>query len=416
MQSVALFFNTAIQGGGIIEDAGNALMAPVRVLFSGKTYSIEGTAFREIPGEESAIVRIIKVAVSVLLLLPLVVAGCMLKGLAYLKASVRDRGDALARYLLPVPRYEPPFFLEENFYRERVEALSCHDRKVDDELTSAASADILLEKLPVIVKYLVETVEPLKFIMARATGFAEMSKNRYSNIHPYDYNIPQAGGYINASKIVFGDLDFIATQAPLISTSNMRTETISDFIDMVLTSHSSTIVTLLNETERGKAEPYWEESLSLTGGRTIVCEAQESLVQTPRGERLVQRTLVVKDKEDKEIKRITQFHYEHWPVHGPPSEELFDELLKKIEKHGEKGPLITHCSAGVGRTGTFIAALGLRKQLREELAKNREAKPTLNMARVMLELRLQRDQMIQSVSQIAAVETAIRRHYLELTA
>src|SRR5690606_24236859 len=98
-----------------------------------------------------------------------------------------------------------------------------------------------------------------------------------------------------------------ATQAPLISTSNMRTETISDFIDMVLTSHSSTIVTLLNETERGKAEPYWEESLPLTGGRTIVCEAQESLVQTPRGERLVQRTLVVKDKEDKEIKRITQF-------------------------------------------------------------------------------------------------------------
>nr|WP_239414373.1 tyrosine-protein phosphatase [Estrella lausannensis] len=221
---------------------------------------------------------------------------------------------------------------------------------------------------------------------------------------------------MNASRVIFEDIAFIATQAPMIAFFSGRTETLSHFIDMTLASGSKTIVTLLNKAESGKADPYWEGNQPLDGDRWLVCEKQEPLVHTPRGERLVKRTLLIKDKNQIELDRVTQFHYEHWPDHGPPNEELFNDFLTKIEKHAEKGPLVTHCSAGVGRTGTFIAALGLRKKMREQLAKDSKTKPTVNMAQVILELRLQRNGMIQSASQISAIEAALKTHYQELTA
>lgn len=419
MQPVALFFNTAIEGGSFFEEAGNALMAPVRVLFSGKTYSLEGTNFRELPKEESAIVRIIKVAVSILLLIPMVIAGSVVKGIALLKASVRERSDMLSHFLNtptpPKPRYEEPFFKTDENYQNTIKALSCHDRTVDDELTSPESAEVILNKLPTIVLHQIEKASS-KFSRVRAQEIMNGFRNRYSNILPYDYNIPTSVDYINASRVIFEDMDFIATQAPFVNLYSGRTDTLSHFIDMTISAGSKTIVTLLNKAEKGKADPYWEGKQSLSGERWLVCESQDPLVETPRGERLVKRTLVIQDKEFKELQKLTQFHYEHWPDHGPPSEELFNHFLEEIEEHGESGPLVTHCSAGVGRTGTFIAALGLRKKMRDLLAKNKEAKPTVNMAQVILELRLQRNEMIQSASQITAVETALKTFYKELTA
>ncbi|CRX37986.1 hypothetical protein [Estrella lausannensis] len=164
MQSVALFFNTAIEGSNLIEEAGNALMAPVRVLFAGKTYSIEGATFKEVTAEETTILRIAKIAVSILLFIPLTIAGCLLKGVAQLKASVRERSDMLFRYLnTPTPPkqlHEEPFFKDGELYQRTIEALSCHSREVDSELTSKESAEIILGKLEVIVKHHVETAAP----------------------------------------------------------------------------------------------------------------------------------------------------------------------------------------------------------------------------------------------------------------
>lgn len=425
MNSTALFFNTAIESNCLLENAGNALLTPVRILFSGKVYSLKSTGFEENAEEASPIRRTISIALSILFIIPLCFVGMIVKGLSQLRVSVRERSENLLHYLEtpkppepPARAHELPFFTNEESYLEAHAQLSDHTREVDARNLTADDAKSILSEVTALVTALREKM-PLQLGKMRAIDFDNMGKNRYSNISPYDYNIPEHVPYINASKIVFEGIPFIAAQAPQVvhiaNTSHYRVDTLSEFIDMTLASGSKTIVTLLNTAEKGKADDYWSLPTKLSLHRMLVPEEQVALMESPRGERLVRRTLAVRDADGNVIERITQFHYEHWRDQSPPNEELFHQFLDALEKHEEKGPLVTHCSAGVGRTGTFIAALGLRKSIREKLQRNPDLKPTINIAQAMLELRLQRDMMIQTEDQYVAIHTAIRMHYLELT-
>ena len=56
---------------------------------------------------------------------------------------------------------------------------------------------------------------------------------------------------------------------------------------------------------------------------------------------------------------VTHFHYTAWPDHGVPSDATslinFIKRVSEVQPHSTEVPLLVHCSAGVGRTGTFIA-------------------------------------------------------------
>ena len=56
---------------------------------------------------------------------------------------------------------------------------------------------------------------------------------------------------------------------------------------------------------------------------------------------------------------VTHFHYTAWPDHGVPSDATslinFIKRVREAQPHSTEVPLLVHCSAGVGRTGTFIA-------------------------------------------------------------
>ncbi|KAK3090887.1 hypothetical protein FSP39_015473 [Pinctada imbricata] len=63
-------------------------------------------------------------------------------------------------------------------------------------------------------------------------------------------------------------------------------------------------------------------------------------------------------------RKIFQFHYTTWPDHGTPDPFLLVSFHRrvtcwKVQRHG---PVLVHCSAGIGRTGTFIALDALQKQ------------------------------------------------------
>lgn len=70
------------------------------------------------------------------------------------------------------------------------------------------------------------------------------------------------------------------------------------------------------------------------------------------------RVFRLTDTESTDSREVTQFHYNTWPDFGIPSSPLsFLQFLKQVRDSGalspEVGPAIVHCSAGIGRSGTF---------------------------------------------------------------
>jgi len=67
---------------------------------------------------------------------------------------------------------------------------------------------------------------------------------------------------------------------------------------------------------------------------------------------------------------VQQFHFTTWPDHGvpryPTSLLAFHKKFRGGCSDSPSGPTVIHCSAGVGRTGTFIALDYLLDQAKSE--------------------------------------------------
>ncbi|XP_056682241.1 receptor-type tyrosine-protein phosphatase H [Monodelphis domestica] len=214
-------------------------------------------------------------------------------------------------------------------------------------------------------------LEGLEQLQTAASALENKSKNRFSNVLPYDWArvplqpIPGDPGsdYINASFLpgLCDPREFIATQGPL-------PQTVGDFWRLVWEQQSRTIVMLTNCVESGrvKCEHYWPlDAQPCNHGRLRV---------TLRGETVAEhwtvRDLHLFHMDLKQTLCVRQFHYTVWPDHGVPHSPdpllAFQALLRQwLEQSPEGGPPIVHCSAGVGRTGTFIALDVLLRQLQK---------------------------------------------------
>ncbi|XP_060595140.1 receptor-type tyrosine-protein phosphatase kappa-like [Ruditapes philippinarum] len=191
-------------------------------------------------------------------------------------------------------------------------------------------------------------------------------KNRYRNLYAYDdtrvvlkTDEASQSDYINACY-VHGFTTFkqyIASQGP-------TKEILVDFWRMIWQEESSRIVMLTNLIEEGKekCEQYWpEEGTSHVFGNIIVhTEKIDNFSQ------FVKRTFQVKKEGSKQKSRtVTQYHFTAWPDKGVPkyASSLVQFTNKvKYDSVEQNGPIVVHCSAGVGRTGTFIALDFLTEQ------------------------------------------------------
>ncbi|XP_031794203.1 receptor-type tyrosine-protein phosphatase O isoform X2 [Sarcophilus harrisii] len=184
-------------------------------------------------------------------------------------------------------------------------------------------------------------------------------KNRYTNILPYDFsrvrlvsmNEEEGADYINANYIPGYNLpqEYIATQGPLPETRN-------DFWKMVLQQKSQIIVMLTqcNEKRRVKCDHYWpftEEPIAY-GDITVEMTSEEEHSDW------AYRSFRISYAD--EMLDVMHFNYTAWPDHGVPTTNAAESIMQFVQmvrQHSTKsrGPMIIHCSAGVGRTGTFIA-------------------------------------------------------------
>ncbi|XP_065510800.1 receptor-type tyrosine-protein phosphatase O [Caloenas nicobarica] len=194
-------------------------------------------------------------------------------------------------------------------------------------------------------------------------------KNRYTNILPYDFsrvrlvsmNEEEGSDYINANYIpgYNSPQEYIATQGPLPETRN-------DFWKMVLQQKSQIIVMLTqcNEKRRVKCDHYWPftEDPVAYGDITVEMLLEEEHTDW------VYRNFRISYAD--EVQDVMHFNYTAWPDHGVPTTNAAESILQFVQMVRQKsaktkGPMIIHCSAGVGRTGTFIALDRLLQHIRD---------------------------------------------------
>lgn len=173
-------------------------------------------------------------------------------------------------------------------------------------------------------------------------------RNRYPDVLPFDHNRVQLRDpefYFNASYVL-GE-KAIASQGP-------KPNEIHEFWRMIWEKDCSLIVMLTNLEEKGKEKCalYWTEDADTESFFFEVID-EEILYEGPAA-KIVKRIIEVEQND--QIKTFTQLHLVDWPDHGTVSPEILEQLVRLAhqERNGD-GPLFAHCSAGISRTGTFLA-------------------------------------------------------------
>nr|XP_005598168.2 receptor-type tyrosine-protein phosphatase eta isoform X1 [Equus caballus]XP_023490490.1 receptor-type tyrosine-protein phosphatase eta-like isoform X1 [Equus caballus]XP_023509794.1 receptor-type tyrosine-protein phosphatase eta-like isoform X1 [Equus caballus] len=245
-----------------------------------------------------------------------------------------------------------------------------------------------------------EEYEDLKIVGINLPKYAaelaeNRGKNRYNNVLPYDISrvklsiqTHSTDDYINANYMpgYHSKRDFIATQGPLPNT-------LKDFWRMVWEKNIYAIVMLTKCVEQGrtKCEEYWPSKQAQDYGDITVAMTSESVLPE-----WTIRDFTVKNIQTSESHPLRQFHFTSWPDHGvPDTTDLlinFRYLVRDYMKQSPpESPVLVHCSAGVGRTGTFIAIDRLIYQIENE--------NTVDVYGIVYDLRMHRPLMVQTEDQ-----------------
>lgn len=223
--------------------------------------------------------------------------------------------------------------------------------------------------------------------------------NRYQDILPYSHsrvvllecNNAECADYINACHIKpFFSRDltrYIAAGAPPVTAYD-------NFWKLIWEQDVRVIVMLTQEKENGrrKADPYWPKKQRVFG------EVSVELLDCSTEGFVVTRAFNITCNNV--TRSLTHFQYTGWPDHGAPSES--DALVPLFLRYRQvrdslprgSGPVVVHCSAGVGRSGTFIGADMVLDNLTEPFPLD-----SLNLFSLIRALRMSRTQMVQSWEQ-----------------
>ncbi|XP_069124056.1 tyrosine-protein phosphatase non-receptor type 13-like isoform X2 [Argopecten irradians] len=219
------------------------------------------------------------------------------------------------------------------------------------------------------------------------------SRNRFRNVLPYDLNrveLCSENGYVNASHVILNvantECHYIACQGPLPNTSE-------DFWQMVWEQTVSVITMLTQDVEsrKVKCHRYWPDSVETP---LFVCDSQYkvSLKSFQSTEHLDVRHIQIKNVTTREIRDIHHINYITWPDHGVPDSAIpILQCMQLVHAYHTTGPLVVHCSAGIGRTGAFITIDMALAQIEQSCS--------CDIFEIVKELRQQRPGMIQTKDQ-----------------
>ncbi|XP_041942518.1 receptor-type tyrosine-protein phosphatase S-like isoform X11 [Alosa sapidissima] len=249
-----------------------------------------------------------------------------------------------------------------------------------------------------------ESVDPgQQFSWEHSNLEVNKPKNRYANVIAYDHSRVLLSGidglpgsdYINANYV-----DGYRRQNAYIATQGPLPETFCDFWRMVWEQHTANIVmmTKLEEKSRVKCDQYWPSRGTETYGLI-----QVTLVDTLELATYCVRTFAMFKNGCSEKREVRQFQFTAWPDHGVPEHPTpFLAFLRRVKACNppDAGPMIVHCSAGVGRSGCFIVIDAMVERIKQEKTVDIYGHVTL--------MRSQRNYMVQTEDQYVFIHDAIQ--------
>uniref|UniRef100_T1JGZ8 Uncharacterized protein n=1 Tax=Strigamia maritima TaxID=126957 RepID=T1JGZ8_STRMM len=248
-----------------------------------------------------------------------------------------------------------------------------------------------------------ESIEPgQQFMWDNSNAEVNKAKNRYANVIAYDHSrvvlqpIEGVAGsdYVNANLC-----DGYRKQNAYVATQGPLPETFGDFWRMMWEQRSATIVmmTKLEERTRIKCDQYWPGRGTETYGLVHV-----SLVDVQELATYCIRTFHLQRLGYAEKREVRQFQFTAWPDHGVPDHPTpFLTFLRRVKSVNppDAGPIVVHCSAGVGRTGAFIVIDSMLERIKHE--------KTVDIYGHVTCLRAQRNYMVQTEDQYIFIHDAL---------
>uniref|UniRef100_A0A8C5TDE0 Receptor-type tyrosine-protein phosphatase S n=1 Tax=Malurus cyaneus samueli TaxID=2593467 RepID=A0A8C5TDE0_9PASS len=236
-----------------------------------------------------------------------------------------------------------------------------------------------------------ESIDPgQQFTWEHSNLEVNKPKNRYANVIAYDHSrvllsaiegIP-GSDYINANYI-----DGYRKQNAYIATQGALPETFGDF-GMMGTTEGHTVV---------KCDQYWPSRGTETYGLI-----QVTLLDTVELATYCVRTFALYKNGSSEKREVRQFQFTAWPDHGVPEHPTpFLAFLRRVKTCNppDAGPMVVHCSAGVGRTGCFIVIDAMLERIKHEKTVDIYGHVTL--------MRAQRNYMVQTEDQYIFIHDAL---------
>ncbi|XP_019521357.1 PREDICTED: receptor-type tyrosine-protein phosphatase delta isoform X27 [Hipposideros armiger] len=248
-----------------------------------------------------------------------------------------------------------------------------------------------------------ESIDPgQQFTWEHSNLEVNKPKNRYANVIAYDHSrvllsaiegIP-GSDYVNANYI-----DGYRKQNAYIATQGSLPETFGDFWRMIWEQRSATVVmmTKLEERSRVKCDQYWPSRGTETHGLV-----QVTLLDTVELATYCVRTFALYKNGSSEKREVRQFQFTAWPDHGVPEHPTpFLAFLRRVKTCNppDAGPMVVHCSAGVGRTGCFIVIDAMLERIKHEKTVDIYGHVTL--------MRAQRNYMVQTEDQYIFIHDAL---------
>ncbi|CAG5127330.1 unnamed protein product, partial [Candidula unifasciata] len=227
-----------------------------------------------------------------------------------------------------------------------------------------------------------------------------VNKNRYKNISAYDHSrvhlqtdvLKSYGDYINASYI-----DGYQQKKQFIASQGATKINLEDFVRMLWEQEVEVVVmlTILVEGGKLKCEQYWPNDGEITIGEVTVKLTTTQVF----ADYTIRRLCLYKKAPPVHV--LTHFHFTTWPDKDIPTTAWgLVDLEQRVAAISTSKPIVVHCSAGVGRTGTFIALHNTLEQIKDT--------GYMDVFTTVQKLRQDRINMVQTFQQYEFLHKAVQ--------
>ncbi|XP_061538925.1 protein tyrosine phosphatase receptor type Fa isoform X1 [Phycodurus eques] len=248
-----------------------------------------------------------------------------------------------------------------------------------------------------------ESIDPgQQFTWEHSNMEINKPKNRYANVTAYDHSrvlLTPVDGVLGSDYINGNYVDGYRKQNAYIATQGPLPDTLGDFWRLVWEQRTCTVVmmTRLEEKSRVKCEQYWPSRGTETYGMI-----QVTVLDTVELATYSVRTFALYKNGSSERREVRQFQFMAWPDHGVPEYPTPTlAFLRRVKACNppDAGPMVVHCSAGVGRTGCFMVIDAMLERMKHEHSVDVYGHVTC--------MRAQRNYMVQTEDQYVFIHEAL---------